>query len=56
LDRIVLNHGNPSWFGFWFKHEEDLGPAKAEQCARWHELRKLQKANEANEGSGGKVN
>ncbi len=27
---------------FWLKGEEDLGPAKTKQYARWRELRKLQ--------------
>jgi hypothetical protein len=35
------------WFCFWLKGEEDPGPAKAEQYARWRELRKLQLASEA---------
>jgi hypothetical protein len=32
---------------FWLKGEEDPDPAKADQYARWRELRKLQGANEA---------
>jgi len=31
------------WFRFWLKEEEDPDPGKAEQYARWRELRKLQK-------------
>ncbi len=30
------------WFNFWLLSEEDPDPAKAEQYARWRELRKLQ--------------
>ncbi len=30
------------WYCFWLKGEEDPNPAKAEQYARWRELRKLQ--------------
>jgi len=33
------------WFNFWLKGEEDPDPAKAEQYARWRELRKLQQEN-----------
>lgn len=32
---------NLDWFRFWLKDEEDPDPAKAEQYARWRELRKL---------------
>jgi hypothetical protein len=34
------------WFCFWLKREEDPDPAKAEQYARWRELRKLQEQND----------
>ncbi len=40
--RLVSQQGNVDWFSFWLKGEEDLDPAKAEQYARWRELRKLQ--------------
>ncbi len=30
------------WFNFWLLGEEDPDPDKADQYARWHELRKLQ--------------
>jgi hypothetical protein len=33
------------WFNFWLLGKEDPDPAKAEQYARWRELRKLQEAN-----------
>jgi hypothetical protein len=35
------------WYCFWLKGEGDRDPAKAEQYARWRELRKLQRASEA---------
>jgi hypothetical protein len=38
---------NLDWFRFWLKGEEDPDPAKAEQYARWRELRKLQEARQA---------
>jgi hypothetical protein len=38
---------NLDWFRFWLKGEEDPDPAKAEQYARWRELRKLQEASQA---------
>jgi len=31
------------WYCFWLKGEEDRDPAKAQQYARWRELRKLQR-------------
>jgi hypothetical protein len=42
LERIASQQGNVDWFRFWLKGEEDPDPAKAEQYARWRELRKLQ--------------
>jgi|SRR5579863_5385825 len=44
-DRIVSQQGNVDWFCFWLKGEEDPDPAKADQYARWRELRKLQEQN-----------
>ena len=38
---------NVDWFRFWLKGEEDQDPAKAEQYARWRELRKLQEVNDS---------
>jgi len=46
-DRMNSQQGNVDWFCFWLKGEEDPDPAKAEQYARWRELRKLQEANAA---------
>jgi hypothetical protein len=40
-ERIASQGGNVDWFRFWLKDEEDPDPAKQEQYARWHELRKL---------------
>src|SRR6266542_556731 len=40
--RYVSLQGNVDWFSFWLKGEEDPEPAKADQYARWRELRKLQ--------------
>ncbi len=45
-ERMISLQGNVDWFRFWLKGEEDPDPAKAEQYARWRELRKLQEANE----------
>ena len=44
--RIASQGGSVDWFRFWFQDYEDPDPAKAEQYTRWHELRKLQEANE----------
>ncbi len=38
-DRIVSQQGNVDWFAFWLKGEEDSDPSKAEQYARWREMR-----------------
>jgi hypothetical protein len=44
--RLECGTYNVDWFRFWLKGEEDPDPAKAEQYARWRELRKMQSANE----------
>ncbi len=44
-ERMTSQQGNVDWFCFWLKGEEDPDPAKAEQYARWRELRKLQEAS-----------
>jgi len=44
--RMASQGGSVDWFRFWLKDEEDPDPAKANQYARWHELRKLQNENE----------
>jgi hypothetical protein len=35
-----VNERNLDWFRFWLKDEEDAAPTKAEQYARWREMRK----------------
>ncbi len=45
-ERMVSQQGNVDWFCFWLKGEEDQDPPKAEQYARWRELRKLEEQNE----------
>jgi dipeptidyl aminopeptidase/acylaminoacyl peptidase len=47
LERVTVQQGNVDWFCFWLKGEEDPDPAKAEQYARWRDLRKLQEENDA---------
>jgi len=46
--RVASQGGTVDWFRFWLKSEEDPDPAKAEQYARWRELRKLQEQNQSN--------
>jgi dipeptidyl aminopeptidase/acylaminoacyl peptidase len=48
-DRLTSLQGNVDWFRFWLKCEEDPDPSKAEQYARWRELRNLQKKNNKSE-------
>jgi poly(3-hydroxybutyrate) depolymerase len=43
--RMASQGGSVDWFRFWLQDYEDPHPAKAEQYARWRELRKLQHAN-----------
>jgi len=45
--RLTSETTNVDWFRFWLKGEEDPDPAKADQYARWRELRKLQPTNES---------
>jgi dipeptidyl aminopeptidase/acylaminoacyl peptidase len=42
--RLVSQGGTLDWFRFWLQGYEDPDPAKAEQYARWRELRRLQDA------------
>jgi len=44
-DRMTSQGGNVDWMVFWLKGEEDPDPSKAEQYARWRELKKLQEAD-----------
>jgi hypothetical protein len=48
-ERMTSQQGNVDWFAFWLTGQEDSDPAKAEQYARWRELRKLQRESD---GSG----
>jgi hypothetical protein len=43
--RMISQQGNVDWFAFWLNGEEDPNPAKAEQYARWRQLRKQQGQN-----------
>jgi dipeptidyl aminopeptidase/acylaminoacyl peptidase len=44
-DRMASLEGTLDWMTFWLKGEEDPDPAKVDQYARWHELRRLQEAD-----------
>jgi dipeptidyl aminopeptidase/acylaminoacyl peptidase len=44
-ERLTSQQGNVDWMTFWLKGEEDADPTKAEQYARWREMRKLQESN-----------
>jgi len=43
--RFEIYQRNLDWFKFWLKAEEDPAPEKAQQYARWRQLRKLQEEN-----------
>jgi len=43
---VASQGGSVDWFRFWLQDYEDPDPAKAEQYARWRELRKLQEQND----------
>lgn len=47
MERLASQEMTVDWYDFWLKGHEDPDPAKAEQYARWRELRKLQEQNEA---------
>src|SRR5260370_20392629 len=51
VSRLVSQGSTVDWFRFWLKDEEDPSPAKADQYARWRELRKLQHQSETKPGS-----
>jgi len=38
-ERTISQQGNVDWFVFWLKGEEDADPAKADQYARWRDMR-----------------
>ena len=42
LERLASEEGDVDWFDFWLNGHEEPDPAKAEQYARWRELRKLE--------------
>ena len=44
-NRMISQDGTVDWFDFWLNGHEDADPAKAEQYARWSELRKQQGQN-----------
>ncbi len=52
LERLASEQGDVDWFRFWLKDEEDPDPAKADQYARWRELRRLNEQNEAKSKEG----
>lgn len=43
--RLASQGGTVDWFRFWLKGDVDSDPAKAEQYARWRELRNSQAKN-----------
>lgn len=45
-ERMTSQQGNVDWFSFWLKGEEDPDPKKAEQYARWRELKRVQEEND----------
>lgn len=49
--RLASQGATVDWFCFWLKGEEDPDPAKAEQYARWRELRKLQQTDKTGQKS-----
>jgi dipeptidyl aminopeptidase/acylaminoacyl peptidase len=51
--RLASETTNVDWFRFWLKGEEDSDPSKADQYARWRELRKLQESNQPEKRSNG---
>jgi hypothetical protein len=46
-NRMISQDGTVDWFDFWLNGHEDADPAKAEQYARWRELKKMQEQNDA---------
>lgn len=42
LERMTVQQGDVDWFCFWLKGEQDPDASKAQQYARWREMRKLQ--------------
>ncbi len=48
--RLAAETINVDWFRFWLQGYEDPDPAKADQYARWRELRKLQQRTDVKAG------
>ena len=46
LELLASQETSVDWYDFWLNGHEDSDPAKAEQYARWRELRKMQQENE----------
>lgn len=44
--RMASQGGSVDWFRFWLRDCEDPDPAKAEQYARWRELKKMQEESD----------
>jgi dipeptidyl aminopeptidase/acylaminoacyl peptidase len=49
-ERVLEQQGLVDWFSFWLKGEQNPDPAKADQYARWRELREIQEQNNALDG------
>ena len=47
--RMASQGGSVDWFRFWLQDYEDPNPAKAEQYARWRDMKRLQSENGARE-------
>jgi hypothetical protein len=50
-EQLTSGQATVDWFGFWLKGEEDPDPTKADQYARWRELRTLQELNPRKAGA-----
>jgi dipeptidyl aminopeptidase/acylaminoacyl peptidase len=48
LERLASQEMSVDWYDFWLNDHEDPDATKAEQYARWRELRKLQEQNRSN--------
>ena len=44
-ERYISEQSAVDWFKFWLNGQEDIDPEKAEQYARWRELRRLAKGS-----------
>ena len=50
--RMASQGGAVDWFRFWLQGYEDRDPSKAEQYARWHELRDMQEKSRQGTSAG----